>query len=98
MMIARGLLQAGARVYISSRKESAVDAAVGELSSYGKVTGIAADLAQTAECQRLVSEVGASEDALHVLVNNAGATWGEPFDQFPESGWDKVVDLNLKTP
>ena len=98
LMIARGLLQAGASVYISSRKADAVTAAEAELSEFGKVVGIPADLAQVSECQRLVDEVGSREDRLHVLVNNAGATWGEPFDAFPESGWDRVVDLNMKTP
>jgi NAD(P)-dependent dehydrogenase (short-subunit alcohol dehydrogenase family) len=98
MMIARGLLDAGASVYVSSRKADAVAAAVGELSAYGKVHGIAADLSQVAECDRLVAEVSAAEDRLHILVNNAGATWGEPLQHFPEAGWDRVVDLNLKTP
>jgi NAD(P)-dependent dehydrogenase (short-subunit alcohol dehydrogenase family) len=99
MMIARGLLQAGAStVYISSRKADAVAAAEQELSSYGKVVGIAADLSRLDECNRLRDEVGRHEDRLNILVNNAGATWGEPFDAFSENGWDRVVDLNLKTP
>jgi NAD(P)-dependent dehydrogenase (short-subunit alcohol dehydrogenase family) len=98
MMIARGLLQAGATVYVSSRKADAVAAAADNLAADGKVLGIAADLSRTDECRRLAEEVGGREGRLHVLVNNAGATWGEPFDAFPESGWDKVVDLNLKSP
>ncbi|HEU5035339.1 MAG TPA: SDR family oxidoreductase [Mycobacteriales bacterium] len=98
LMMARGLLQAGASVYVSSRKADAVDAAVGELSSYGTVTGIPADLSSVDECRRLAGEIGNRESALHVLVNNAGATWGEPLERFPEAGWDKVVDLNLKSP
>jgi len=98
MMVARGLLQAGVRVYISSRKPEAGDAAVGELSQFGKVVSIPADLSTEAECSRLAAEVGAREDELHILVNNAGATWGEPLETFPESAWDKVLDLNLKSP
>jgi NAD(P)-dependent dehydrogenase (short-subunit alcohol dehydrogenase family) len=98
MMVARGLLQAGVRVYISSRKPEAGDAAVGELSQFGKVVSIPADLSTEAECARLAAEVGAREDELHILVNNAGATWGEPLETFPESAWDKVLDLNLKSP
>ena len=98
MMVARGLLQAGARVYISSRKPEAGDAAVAELSQFGKVVSIPADLSSEAECTRLAAEVGAREDELHILVNNAGATWGEPLETFPESAWDKVLDLNLKSP
>jgi NAD(P)-dependent dehydrogenase (short-subunit alcohol dehydrogenase family) len=98
MMVARGLLQAGVRVYISSRKPEAGDAAVAELSQFGKVVSIPADLSSEAECTRLAAEVGAREDELHILVNNAGATWGEPLETFPESAWDKVLDLNLKSP
>jgi NAD(P)-dependent dehydrogenase (short-subunit alcohol dehydrogenase family) len=98
LMIARGLLQAGSSVYISSRKADAVAAAEAELASYGKVVGIPADLAQVEECRRLASVVGEREDRLHILVNNAGATWGEPFAEFSESGWDRVADLNMKTP
>ena len=99
LMIARGLLQAGAgTVYISSRKADAVAAAEAELSAYGKCVGIPADLAEVSECQRLAGEVAEREDRLHILVNNAGATWGQPFEEFSESGWDRVVDLNLKSP
>jgi NAD(P)-dependent dehydrogenase (short-subunit alcohol dehydrogenase family) len=98
LMMARGLLQAGARVYISSRKAEAGDAAVAELSPHGRVVSIPADVSREEECIRLAAAVGEREDALHILVNNAGATWGEPMDTFPESAWDKVLDLNLKAP
>lgn len=98
LMMARGLLQAGARVYISSRKPEAGDAAVAELAAFGKVVSIPADLSTEEECVRLAAEVGRREDELHILVNNAGATWGEPLETFPESAWDKVIDLNLKSP
>jgi NAD(P)-dependent dehydrogenase (short-subunit alcohol dehydrogenase family) len=74
LMIARGLLQAGARVHISSRKADACAAAERELSQYGTVVAIPADLSAEAECQRLAAEVGGREQALNVLVNNAGAT------------------------
>ena len=98
LMVARGLLQAGARVYISSRKAEAGEAAVAELSAFGKVVSLPADLSTEAECIRLAAEVANREDELHILVNNAGATWGEPLETFPESAWDKVLDLNLKSP
>jgi NAD(P)-dependent dehydrogenase (short-subunit alcohol dehydrogenase family) len=98
LMIARGLLQAGARVYISSRKADACAAAQQELSAYGEVLAIPADLSNEPECLRLASEVGEREDRLHILVNNAGATWGEPLEQFPAAAWDKVIDVNLKAP
>jgi NAD(P)-dependent dehydrogenase (short-subunit alcohol dehydrogenase family) len=98
MMIARGLLEAGARVYISSRKADACAAAERELTPYGKIVAIPADLSTEAECLRLAGEVGQREPALNVLVNNAGATWGAPLAEFPAAAWDKVVDLNLKAP
>lgn len=96
LMIARGLLQAGAtRVYVSSRKAQACDDAVAELAPYGEAVALPADLSTEAECVRLA---GLIEGPLHILVNNAGATWGEPLEGFPASGWDKVLDLNLKAP
>jgi NAD(P)-dependent dehydrogenase (short-subunit alcohol dehydrogenase family) len=98
LMMARGLLSAGARVYLSSRKADACAAAERELSQYGPVTAIPADLSTEPECLRLAEEIGHREQALHVLVNNAGATWGAPIEEFPAAAWDKVVDLNLKAP
>ncbi|WP_106401618.1 SDR family oxidoreductase [Actinocorallia populi] len=98
LMIARGLLEAGAaRVVISSRKAAAVDEAVAELSKVGggEVVGVPADLSTEEECLRLAGTV---EGPLHILVNNAGATWGAPLEEFPSSAWDKVIDLNLKSP
>ena len=98
LMIARGLLQAGARVYISSRKADACAAAERELSAVGTVFAIPANLSTEPEALRLAAEVGEREQALNVLVNNAGATWGAPIEEFPAAAWDKVVDLNLKAP
>ena len=99
LMMARGLLDAGAaRVYLSSRKADAVEAAVRELSAYGDVVGLPADVSTEPGCQALAEQVIERDPALHVLVNNAGATWGAPLEQFPVSGWDKVLDLNLKGP
>ena len=98
LMMARGLLQAGASVYVSSRKPEAGEQAVAELSRFGTVESIPADVSTEAECRRLAAEVGRVEDRLHILVNNAGATWGAPFAEFPASAWDKVLDLNLKSP
>jgi len=98
LMIARGLVQAGASVYVSSRKPEAGKAAVAELSAYGRVVSVPADLATEKECVRLAGEVGRSEERVHILVNNAGANWGAELAAFPASAWDKVVDLNLKTP
>jgi NAD(P)-dependent dehydrogenase (short-subunit alcohol dehydrogenase family) len=98
MMMARGLLQAGARVYISSRKADACEAAAKELQEYGTVEAIPADLSTEDECIRLAAELRSRTQGLDILVNNAGATWGAPLEEFPASAWDKVVDLNLKSP
>lgn len=99
LMIARGLLQAGcATVWISARKAEACEQAAQELSSYGEVRAVPADLSREEECQRLAAAVAAETDRLHVLVNNAGATWGQPLEEFPASAWDKVLDLNVKSP
>src|SRR5580700_5982820 len=98
LMMARGLLQAGASVYISSRRAEAGQAAVAELSQYGVALSVPADLSREEECLRLAEEVGRSEERVAILVNNAGATWGAPLAEFPAAAWDKVVDLNLKSP
>ena len=99
LMIARGLLQAGARqIYISSRKADGCADAERELSQYGQVKAIQADLSTEPECLRLAREVGERESAVDVLVNNAGATWGASLEEFPAAAWDKVLDLNLKSP
>jgi NAD(P)-dependent dehydrogenase (short-subunit alcohol dehydrogenase family) len=98
LMMAQGLLTAGAKVYISSRNPEACQAAAKELAPYGDVVGIPANLAIEDECNRLAAEVGVGEPRLHILVNNAGATWGAPLETFPASAWDKVLDLNLKAP
>ena len=97
-MIAAGFLAAGARVYISSRKAAACDQAAAELSVGGPCFALPADVSTIAGAQGLAAQLAARESQLDILVNNAGAAWGAPFDEFPESGWDKVVDLNLKTP
>src|SRR3954467_7499530 len=97
-MIAEGFLAQGARVYISARKAAACDQTAKELSAFGHCVSLPADVS-TVECaQALVDGYAKHEGSLDILVNNAGAAWGAPYAEFPESGWDKVVDLNLKTP
>ncbi|MFJ9783273.1 SDR family oxidoreductase [Amycolatopsis sp. NPDC101161] len=98
LMIARGLLQAGARVIISSRKADACEEAQKLLSEFGDVRAFPADLSHHDECQRLAELVTADSDRLDILVNNAGAMWREPLETFPDEGWDSVLDLNLKSP
>lgn len=98
LMISRGLLRAGASVYVSSRKPQAGEDAVTQLSGLGPVASIPADLSTEDECRRLAAEVAGREDGVDVLVNNAGATWGAPLEEFPDAAWDKVLALNLKAP
>lgn len=97
-MIAAGFLKQGAKVYISSRKAMACDATAEELAPLGTCISLPADVSTVAGAQALAAELAQREPALDILVNNAGAAWGESFDTFPESGWDKVMDLNLKSP
>jgi NAD(P)-dependent dehydrogenase (short-subunit alcohol dehydrogenase family) len=96
LMIARAYVRAGATVYVSSRKADAVDETVRALSELGTCFGIPADLSTEAECRRLADEVAGREERLHVLVNNAGATWGAPIDDYDDAAWSKVLDLNVK--
>ncbi|PHY13839.1 3-oxoacyl-ACP reductase [Caulobacter sp. B11] len=98
-MIAKGFLVYGAkRVYITGRKAAACDAAAEELSQYGECVSLPGDISTMEGVQGLASRLLEREPKLDILVNNAGAAWGAAFDEFPESGWDKVVDLNMKTP
>jgi NAD(P)-dependent dehydrogenase (short-subunit alcohol dehydrogenase family) len=98
-MIATGLLHHGcAKVYITARKAAACEATARELSAIGTCIALPADVSSVEGARSLAAEILRREPALDVLVNNAGAAWGEDFDSFPESGWDKVVDLNMKTP
>jgi len=95
-MIAAGLLDAGAKVYLCSRKEQELSATAASLGDLGEVDSFAADLSGADGVKALVDYVGAREERLDLLFNNAGATWGAPLEDFPESGWDKILDLNLK--
>jgi NAD(P)-dependent dehydrogenase (short-subunit alcohol dehydrogenase family) len=97
LMIARGLVKAGVTTYVSSRKADACAAAEAELRQFGDAVGIAADLSDRGQCQMLADVIAEREGKLHILVNNAGASWGAEFDSFPEVGWDKVMDLNLRS-
>ena len=97
-MIATGFLRQGAKVYISARKAAACDAAAKELSEIGPCISLPIDVSTVDGARQLAAEIASREPRLDILVNNAGAAWGEDFDTFPESGWDKVMNLNLKTP
>lgn len=95
-MIAQGLLQAGARVIISSRKQHELDEAQLALSEFGEVQTIRADVSSVDGVEALAAEVAQRFPVLDILVNNAGATWGMPLDDFDEHAWDKVMDTNVK--
>ncbi len=96
-MIARALIENGARVIITARNAAVCDGLAAELSKIGECTSIPADLSKMAEIERFVAAVAAREPKIDILFNNAGASWGAPFDDFPESGWDKIMDLNVKS-
>ncbi len=96
-MIARGYVENGAKVYITARNAAVCDGLAAELSKTGHCVSIPADLAKPGEIERFATEFEKHESRLDVLFNNAGASWGATFDAFPESGWDKVMDLNVKS-
>jgi NAD(P)-dependent dehydrogenase (short-subunit alcohol dehydrogenase family) len=98
LMIARGLVEGGARVYVSSRKAEVCERVAAELARVGECVAVPADLSTEEGCQGLAEAVGEREAAVQVLVNNAGATWGAPLEEYPAAAWDKVLDLNLKGP
>ncbi len=96
LMIARGLVANGAKVYIASRKAEVCEKVAAELSAEGTCLALPANLATEEECKRLAAELASREPALHVLVNNAGANWGAPLAEYPDAAWDKLLALNVK--
>ncbi len=97
-MFVEGLLAAGcARVYISARKVEQMDATIAEFGD-DKVIGIQADLSQMDGMQHVADEITKREDKLDILINNAGAAWGQDYLEFSEAGWHRTMDLNVKTP
>jgi NAD(P)-dependent dehydrogenase (short-subunit alcohol dehydrogenase family) len=95
-MIAKGLIEAGARVVISARKAEACRAAAAELNELGSCVAIPADLSTEEGTQTLAAAVRDEFGELNLLVNNAGVSWGAPVDDFPELGWDKVLNTNVR--
>ncbi|MBW2726516.1 MAG: SDR family NAD(P)-dependent oxidoreductase, partial [Deltaproteobacteria bacterium] len=98
LMIARGYIEAGVRVYVASRSEEACAETEKELSKLGTCVAIPANLSTQEGCRKLADEIIERENKLDILVNNAGANWGAPYSEFPASGWDRVLDLNVKGP
>ena len=94
-MIAGGLVRAGCRVYITARKAAACDATAAELSASGECISVPLDLADGG-VEELVAAVSEREDRLHILVNNAGASWGAPLEEYPLTAFDKLWNVNIK--
>ncbi|WP_404336726.1 SDR family oxidoreductase [Sphingomonas sp. MMS12-HWE2-04] len=95
-MIAQGFIAQGAKVYVSSRKAAACEETADALGP--KCIALPMDVGTVEGCKALAAALAEREAGLDILVNNAGAAWGEPFESFPEAGWDKVMDLNVKSP
>lgn len=96
-MMAQGLLENGAKVYITARKVAQLETAQKELSAFGECIAIPSDLSSIDGIEGFVTELSKSESKLDILINNAGAVWAAPIDSFPEAGWDKVMDINVKS-
>jgi NAD(P)-dependent dehydrogenase (short-subunit alcohol dehydrogenase family) len=96
LMIARGLVEAGAEVVISSRKLEPLEAAAAELAGIGKCAAIQADLSSQEGAVALAAAVRERFDKLDILVNNAGANWGAPLEDYPDGAWDRVLDTNVR--
>jgi NAD(P)-dependent dehydrogenase (short-subunit alcohol dehydrogenase family) len=95
-MIATGFVEAGAKVYVSSRKAEVCDDVAAELSKIGECVALPADLSTESGCRGLAEALAEREPWLHILVNNAGNTWGAPFEEFDDAAWDRVLSLNVK--
>jgi NAD(P)-dependent dehydrogenase (short-subunit alcohol dehydrogenase family) len=97
-MIAGGLVRAGCRVYITARKKEACDATAAQLSAYGECISVPLNLSGPDGTSELADLLAQREDRLHILVNNAGATWGAPLEEYPLDAFDKVWNINVKAP
>jgi len=96
-MIARGFVENGVRTYITARKEDELRATAEALSAFGECIALPSNLGTLEGVSAFAAAIRERESQLHILVNNAGATWGADIEEFPESGWDKVMDLNVKS-
>jgi len=96
-MMARGLLENGVKVYITARKADRLMAMAEELSEYGDCIAIPSDMSSVEGIESLVAEISKRESKIDILINNAGSNWSAPVEDFPEKGWDKVMDINIKS-
>ena len=96
-MIARGFVENGVKTYITARKLDQLQQTASELSTFGECIAIQSDLSTMAGVDAFADEMLKREPKIDILINNAGAAWGAPVDEFPEAGWDKIMDLNVKS-
>jgi NAD(P)-dependent dehydrogenase (short-subunit alcohol dehydrogenase family) len=96
-MITRGLVESGVRTYITARRADELQATADTLSQYGECIAIPGNIADQEGLKTLAADIASRESEVHILFNNAGASWGASIDEFPEGGWDKVMDLNVKS-
>ncbi|WP_337661203.1 glucose 1-dehydrogenase [Erythrobacter sp. Alg231-14] len=96
-MMARGLLENGAKVYITARKAERLEAMAKDLSELGECIAVQGDMSRVEGIEALVEEITKRENKIDILINNAGANWAAPLENFPEKGWDKVMDINIKS-
>ena len=96
-MIATGFVKAGVKVYATSRKADACEAIQAKLSEFGECIAHPSDLSTHEGVSAFADWLSEREDKIDILVNNAGAAWGEPIETFSEQGWDRVMDLNVKS-
>ena len=97
LMIAQGFVQRGVKVYITARNAEVCNAVAAELSEIGECISLPENLATPDGCKALAAELKKREDKLHMLVNNAGASWGQNFDEYSDDGFKKVMDLNVNS-
>ena len=95
-MIAEGYVENGVKTYITARKVEACEQTASELGELGECIALPADLSTAAGREEFVTEIKSRESSIDILVNNAGAAWGAPFEEYPEEGYDKVMDINVK--
>ena len=97
-MIAEGMLRAGAKVYVTTRKAAAAEVAQQELAQLGDCVALAADISTSEAATALAKEIGSRESRLDVLINNAGKTWGAPLETFPDKAWASIMAVNVQAP